>query len=53
MTVELKRSEAEILIALLHWAETTILPDQPMALALADLREWRSALLLAYLRATE
>jgi len=40
--------EAKLLIAVLTAADNEL--TGPIALALRDLREWRSALLLAYLR---
>jgi len=51
MTVELTRYEAEILIAVLTFAEGAALMENPaMMEALSVLRPWRSALLAAYLR---
>lgn len=48
MTVELTIAEAELLIAVLAAADQQF--DGAIALALRDLRPWRSALLQAYLR---
>ena len=55
MTVEITPNEAELLIAVLTHAENTtalkLLPqDEAIGLALVDLRAWRRALLLAYVR---
>lgn len=57
MTVELTPAEAELLIAVLQHAENTTAfelhpHDEAMGRALKDLRSWRSALLLAYVRMT-
>lgn len=49
MTVEMSRQEAEILIAVLTFAEGAALTENPsMVNALQVLRPWRSALLRAY-----
>lgn len=50
MTVELTREEAEILIAVLTYAEGAALVENPaMTEAIYALRPWRSALLRVYL----
>lgn len=50
MTVEVTRSEAEILIAVLLFAEGAALEmSPPISEALKDLRPWRTALLRTYL----
>lgn len=48
MTVEITPDEAKLLIAVLAAADETL--DGPIALALRDLRPWRSALLSAFMK---
>lgn len=51
MTVEMTPQEAELLIAILRGAEDAFAgSNEALSLVLADLRTWRSALLLAYMR---
>lgn len=51
MTVELTQEEAELLIAILTYAEGHALMDSDaVSRALQALRPWRSALLQCYLR---
>lgn len=52
MNVEMTRDEAQILIAVLVFAEGAAMGQAPSIVeALKVLRPWRSALLLSYLRA--
>lgn len=52
MNVELDRREAELLIAVLTYAEreAALSVNEPMVKALEALRPWRSALLQGYIR---
>jgi hypothetical protein len=52
MTIELTQNEAELLIAILTFAEGNALALQnpAMSVAIADLRHWRSRLMEVYLR---
>lgn len=52
MTVEMTLEEAKLLIAVLLYAESSaqVLDNDAMTLAIRDLRHWRTALLVAYLR---
>ena len=54
MTVEMNRFEAELLIAVLTFAEgAAAVMNPPLVEAIDALRPWRSALLGAYLRSAE
>ncbi len=54
MNVEMTLEEAEILIAVLTFAEgAALVGNPPIGEALKELRPWRSALLMAYLRAEQ
>ena len=54
MTVELTAEEAQILIAVLTFAEGVALGENPgITAAMKVLRPWRSVLLLTYLREAE
>ena len=54
MTIELTRDEAKLLIAILTFAEGEAREvNPPLTRAIGDLRTFRSALLVAYLRSHE
>lgn len=52
MTVEMTLEEAKIVIAVMTYAEgNSLVNSEAIHLALRELRPWRTALLLAFLRA--